>query len=129
MEDELIRNVKNDKFAKFIGIQLLEVREGYAVAELTLNDDHLNGVDRVHGGVIFTLADYSFAAACNSGGHTTTGINVSITYYKTPNGKKIRAVAKEISSQNRICGYQVDILDEDGSLIAVFNGLGYRKVK
>jgi acyl-CoA thioesterase len=129
MEDELIRNVRNDIFARYVGIQLLEVHEGYAVAELTLNENHLNGVNRVHGGVIFTLADYAFAAACNSVGHTTTGINVSITYFKTPAGNKIKAVAKELSSQNRICGYQVEVLDEDGSLIASFNGLGYRKLK
>jgi acyl-CoA thioesterase len=129
MEDELIRNVKNDKFAKYIGIQLLEVHEGYAVTELTLNENHLNGVNRIQGGVIFTLADYAFAAASNSGGCTTVGINVNITYYKTPIGKTIKAVAKEISSLNRICGYKIDIFDEDGSLIACFNGLGYRKLK
>jgi acyl-CoA thioesterase len=128
MEEELIRNVKNDRFAKHMGIKLVEVHEGYAVTELTLNENHLNGVNRVHGGVIFTLADYAFAAACNSVGYTTTGINVSITYFKTPVGNTIRAVATEVSSQNRICGYRVDVLDEDGSLIASFNGLGYRKL-
>lgn len=128
MEDELIRNVKNDKFAKYVGIKLLEVHEGYAVTELILNENHLNGANRIQGGVIFTLADYAFAAASNSSGYSTVGINVSITYYKTPVGKSIRAVAKEISALNRISGFQVDILDEDGSLIACFNGLGYRKL-
>jgi acyl-CoA thioesterase len=106
---------------------LLEVREGYAVTELTIDEKHLNGIDRVQGGVIFTLADYAFAAACNSGGLTTVGINVNITYFKSPKGKTIRAEAKEISDGKKICGYQVDVLDEDGSLIASFSGLGYRR--
>jgi acyl-CoA thioesterase len=128
MKDELIRNVKNDRFAKYIGIDLLEVSEGFAVTEMILNENHLNGVNLIQGGVIFTLADYAFAAASNSAGFATIGINVNITYYKTPAGKKLRAVAKEISSQNRICGYKVDVLDEDGSLVACFNGLGYRKI-
>ena len=129
MEDKRIKNVKNDKFAKFVGIQLVEVSEGYAVTELTLNESHLNGVNMIQGGVIFTLADYAFGAASNSCGFATVGINVNISYYKTPIGKTIRAVAKEISAQNRICGYNIEVLDEDGSLIASVNGLGYRKQK
>jgi acyl-CoA thioesterase len=128
MKDELIRNVRNDRFAKLIGIQLVEVREGYAVTELTLNENHMNGLNNVQGGAIFTLGDYAFAAASNSDGITTVGINVNITYFKPPVGKIIRAIAQEINAQTRISGYKVDILDEDGSLIACFNGLGYRKL-
>jgi len=119
--------IHNDRFAKYIGIRLVEVGKGYAVTELTLNENHLNGLDRIQGGVIFTLADYAFGAASNSHGITTVGINVNISYYKSPTGKVIRAEAREISSQNKICGYQVNVLDEDGSLIANVNGLGYSK--
>jgi acyl-CoA thioesterase len=119
--------IHNDRFAKYIGIRLVEVGKGYAVTELTLNENHLNGLDRIQGGVIFTLADYAFGAASNSHGITTVGINVNISYYKSPTGKVIRAEAREISSQNKICGYQVSVLDEDGSLIANVNGLGYSK--
>jgi len=126
MKDELIDKIRNDKFAKYIGIQLLEVRKGYALTELILNENHLNGVNRIQGGVIFTLADYAFAAASNSGGFTTVGINVNITYFNSPKGKIIKAEAKEISSKNKISGYQVDVMDEDGTLVACFTGLGYK---
>jgi len=119
--------IKNDRFAKYVGIRLVEVGKGFAVTELTLNENHLNGLDRIQGGVIFTLADYAFGAASNSHGFTTVGINVNISYYKSPTGKVIRAEAREISAQNKICGYQVNVLDEDGSLIANVNGLGYSK--
>lgn len=128
MEDHLIKNVKNDQFAKFVGIRLIEVSDGYAIAELFLNESHMNGVNRVQGGVIFTLADYAFAAASNSGGCTTVGLNVNISYYKAPVGKLIRAIAKEINVQNKISAYNVEVVDEDGSLVASFNGLGYRKI-
>ena len=127
MDENLIRNVKNDRFAKLIGIELVDVREGYALTKLKLNENHLNGVDMVQGGVIFTLADYAFAAASNSGICSTVGLNVNITYFKSPSGKTIQAEAREISVQNRISGYKVDVLDEDGTLIASFSGLGYRK--
>jgi acyl-CoA thioesterase len=127
MNEITIKNVQNDRFAKHVGIQLVEVGDGYAVTELSLQDIHLNGVDRVQVGVIFTLADFAFGAASNSQGFATVGLNVSISYFKSPTGRVIRAVAKEISAQNKICGYQVSVLDEDGSLLASFNGLGYRK--
>jgi acyl-CoA thioesterase len=127
MDEKLIRNVKDYRFARLLGIELTEVREGYALTRLDLNENHLNGVGKVQGGVIFTLADYAFAAASNSSGCTTVGLNVNITYFKSPSGKSIRAEAREISVQNRISGYRVDVLDDDGSLIASFSGLGYRK--
>ncbi len=128
MKEDLIKKVINDRFARLLGIELKEVREGYAVAELSLNENHLNGLGNVQGGVIFTLGDYAFAAASNSEGITTVALNVNITYFKSPEGKKISAVAEEISVRKRISGYKIDILDEDGSLIASFNGLGFRKI-
>lgn len=129
MEKEITKHVRNDRFAKHVGIRLLDISNGYALAELTLNETHLNGLDRVQGGVIFTLADYAFGAASNSQGFPTVGINVNISYYKTPVGKVIRAEAREISAQNKVCGYQINVTDEDGTLIATVNGLGYRKTK
>jgi len=128
MKEDLIRKVSNDRFARLLGIELKEVREGYAVAELALNENHLNGLGNVQGGVIFTLGDYAFAAASNSEGITTVALNVNITYFKAPEGNRISAVAEEISVRKRISGYKIDIRDEDGSLIASFNGLGFRKI-
>lgn len=127
MKAESINNVRNDQFAKHLGIEILKAGDGYAVTELVLNVNHLNGVGRVQGGVIFTLADYAFAVAANSDGCPTVGMNANITYFKAPTGKKIRAEAKEITKQKRISGYQVTVFDEDGSLVASFSGLGYRK--
>jgi acyl-CoA thioesterase len=129
MEDELISNVKNDRFAEYTGVKVIEVSEGYAVTEITINQNHLNGVGIIQGGVIFTLADFAFALASNSHGITTVGVNVNITYLKSPKGKAIRAVAQEVDSRKRISFYKVDVIDEDGSLIAFFTGLGYKKVQ
>ena len=128
MKDDLVTRIKDDKFAKYVGIKILEVREGYAEAELNINENHLNGVNRVQGGVIFTLADFAFAAASNSTGFATVALNVSISFFNAPTGKKIKAVAREFIAQNRIAGCKVDIIDEDGTLVACFNGLGYRKI-
>ncbi|ACD91272.1 thioesterase superfamily protein [Chlorobium limicola DSM 245] len=127
MNDEYIKNVKNDRFAQLLGIEIVEAYPGYALVELAIGEKHKNGIDIVQGGVIFTLADYAFAVACNADGSTTVGINASISYFNAPQGAYIRAEAKEESKQKKICGYKVAIKDEDGTLIASFSGLGYRK--
>ena len=128
MSNDLIDKVKSDRFAAYIGIKLIEARPGFAAAELELQEKHLNGVNIAHGGVLFTLADFAFAVASNSGGFATVAINVNISYYQSPRGKLLKAEASEIITRKRICGYNVDVFDEDGSLIARFTGLGYRKV-
>ena len=124
---KMIRNIKNDRFARLVGIRLVEAAPGRAVAELELSEHHLNGVDRIQGGVIFTLADYAFAAASNAEGFPTVGVNVNISFFKAPKGPVIRALAREIQAGKRICGYQVDVLDADDSMVASFAGMGYRK--
>lgn len=127
LEQAVIKFFEKDRFAHYVGIELIKVDRGYAVTRLELSDRHFNGLDVVQGGAIYTLADFAFAAAINSEGNATVGINSSITYFKAPKGKVITAEAKQISSDKKICGCDVDVLDEDGSLIAKFNGTGYRK--
>jgi acyl-CoA thioesterase len=127
MDIEMIKAIENDRFASYVGIKLTMVEEGYAKAEMEIMDKHLNGVNIVQGGAIFTLADYAFAAASNSKGFITLGINANISYFKSPKGNLLRAEAKEISSSNRLCAYNVDVFDENDELIARFNATGYIK--
>lgn len=122
---DLIENIRNDLFAKYIGVELIQVEEGYAKAEMEIKQIHLNGVGMVQGGAIFTLADYAFAAASNSKGTVTVGINNNISYIKSPKGKKLIATAKEVSYGRKICTYTVDVTDENGELIAQMNAMGY----
>ena len=126
MED-IQKNLKNDRFAQLLGIEIVDASPGYALVEMKIEDKHKNGINIVQGGAIFTLADYAFAIASNADGSTTVGINASISYFKAPAGTYIRAEAREESKSKKISGYKVEIKDEDGTLIASFSGLGYRK--
>ena len=65
---EIKEFINRDQFAKHSGIELLSVALGQAIARMTVHPWHLNGVGTVQGGAIFTLADFAFAAACNSHG-------------------------------------------------------------
>ncbi len=118
---------KRDKFARYNGIELLEVAKGSAKAQMKINENHLNGIGTVHGGAIFTLADFAFAVAANSHGNVTVAINVNISFMKAAYSGTLIAEAREISLNPRISTYTIDIYDSDGELIAIFQGMAYRK--
>jgi acyl-CoA thioesterase len=128
MMNDPLGNVAKDRFAKLLGIEILEAADGHSLVELKIEEKHLNGEGTVQGGAIFTLADYAFAVASNTAGTVTVSIDAHIAYYKAPAGKMIRAEANAESVRNRICGYKVLVTDEEGSLVASFSGMGYRKI-
>jgi len=127
MKNDLMRYFEKDRFAALVGIKLVEVEPGYAKAILEITDQHLNAVNIVQGGVIFTLADFTFAAAANSYGQVSLGINANISYFQPPKGKMLMAEAIEISANTKIASYSVDICGEDKELVARFTGMAYRK--
>ena len=127
MSNDIMSYFEKDRFAAFVGIKLVEVKPGYAKANMEITDKHLNAVNIVQGGVIFTLADFAFEAASNSYGQVSLGINANISYFQPPKGKILIAEAKEISASKKIASYNVDIFNEDKEIIARFTGMVYRK--
>jgi acyl-CoA thioesterase len=126
MED-IKRCLKNDRFAERTNVELLTVSPGHATAKMVLHPHHLNGLGSVQGGAIFTLADYAFAAAANSHGTVAVAINVSITFMKAGTTGTLWAEAREVSKNFKLGSYTVEVKDDQGELIAVFQGLAYRK--
>jgi acyl-CoA thioesterase len=120
--------VDKDKFAETVGVRLIEVSAGYAKAEMTVEDRHLNGLDMAHGGAIFTVADLAFAAACNSHGIDAVAVSVSISYLKAAAaGERLTAEAKEISVSRKLGTYQMTVYNESGAPIASMQGVAFRK--
>jgi len=119
--------IKNDKFAEYVGIELVEVAKGKAKAKMEIKNHHLNAVKTVHGGAVFALADLVFAVASNSHGTIAMGINVSISYLKAVKEGVIFAEAKEVSINSKLATYNVNVTDGSGDLVAVFQGMVYRK--
>jgi len=123
----LHRYFKNDRFAERANIELVSVSPGYARAKMTLHPHHLNGYGTVQGGAIFTLADLAFAAASNSHGTVAVAINVSITSMRAGQTGTLWAEAKEISRNFKLGSYTVEVKDDAGEMVALFQGLVYRK--
>ena len=117
----------NDRFIHHVGIELVDLGPGAATARLAIRPQHLNGLDIVQGGAIFTLADFAFAVAANSHGNVAVGLNCGITYIKAVRGGVLTARAREVSKNQKVATYTVDITDEQHEAVAVFQGLAYRK--
>ena len=116
-----------DRFAKLLGIELLEVSEGRAASKMEIRDEHLNGVDIAQGGAIFTLADFTLAAAANSHGTVAVVLNASISFIRAAQKGLLFAEAIESSKNNKTATYNVNVTNAQGELIAEYHGMAYRK--
>ena len=121
--------LNDDKFALHAGIELLEVKSGTAKVRMEVKPFHINGVGLVHGGALFTLADFAFAAAANSHEEVAVAINASISYLKGVKAGTLYAEAEEISNSRKISVYSIRVTDDAGQLIAMFQGMAYKKAQ
>ncbi|HYG34701.1 MAG TPA: PaaI family thioesterase [Clostridia bacterium] len=125
--ETLLRFFEKDQFAKHCNIELVAVSPGYARAKMPLHPYHWNGIGTVQGGAIFTLADYTFAAASNAYGNVAVAINVNISFMKAAVTGTLWAEAKENSKNHKLGNYTVEVKDDQGNLVALFQGMVYRK--
>ena len=109
-----------------LGIEVVEVTAGHAVARVRIEERHLNFNGVGHGGLTFTLADTAFGYACNSHGIMAGGIDVHMIYSRGVKlGDVLTATATEISRTARLGHYRVDVTTADGSLVAAMTGTAY----
>jgi len=119
--------IENDRFAKLLGIELIEAAPGHAVTQMEITNEHLNAVNIAQGGALFTLADLALAAASNAHGPVAVSIQSEIKYFKPAGKGLLRAEASEISCSSKLATYSVEIRNNDRELLAVFSGTVFRK--
>ena len=115
-----------DRFATENGIVLEELTEEYSVTSVVLNASHRNATGGIMGGVIFTLADFAFAALSNNIHMPTVAQQVSINYLGAPKGEKLIAKAICRKSGRSSIIINVDVTDDTGRDIAQFIGTGFK---
>jgi acyl-CoA thioesterase len=118
---------ENDHFAATCGIRLVELRPGFAKMVMAIDDRHSNRVGTVHGGAIFALADSASGAASKTGGKATVSVNTTISFVKAAKSGAIYAEATEIARSRRLSTCTVQVTNEAGELVAVFQGTAYIK--
>ncbi len=119
---------KRDRYALRSEIELAEVGDGTARTRMRIGEGHLNGVNTAQGGAIFTLADLAFAAACNSHGTVAVAVNVNISFLKPAfAGDTLTASAREVSCSRRLSNVTVEVTNQKGELVSLFQGMAFRK--
>ena len=116
-----------DKFAKNNGAVIEEFSDGYARCSIELNENHLNAVGGVQGGVHYMLSDFTFAVATNWKECKTVSLHSDIAYLGMVKGKKIIAEAHLVKDGRSTCYYRVDVKDDLGNMVAVTNITGFHK--
>jgi len=125
--DTMKKFVDKDQFAKHLGVEILEYSPGKAKARMKLQQHHLNSAGTVHGGAIFSLADAVFSVASNSHGTLAMAINVSISFFKAVKTGTLVAEGQEVSFNPKLATYLIDVKDDAGNAVALFQGTVYRK--
>ncbi|MEO9485786.1 MAG: hotdog fold thioesterase [Ekhidna sp.] len=116
-----------DTFSRWLGVEVLEVKEGFAQIKMTVRNEMLNGHLVAHGGISFSLADSAFAFASNSHGQKAVSIETSINHIKPIfEGDELIATAEK-ENISRSLGQYIVRVTRNNELVGLFKGVVFRK--
>lgn len=122
--------MQEDAFSRWLGVTVLEVKEGYSRIRMTIRDEMVNGFGIAHGGIAFSLADSAFAFACNNRNNLSVALDVTITFTKAVKiGDTLTAEAKEVHNGRSTGVYLITITNQAGEQVALFKGTCFRTGK
>jgi len=122
--------MENDFFSQWMGVEVIEVKEGYSKIKMTIRKEMVNGFGIVHGGLPFSLADSAFAFACNNRNNLSVALDVTITFMKAVNvGDVLTAEAKEIHNGKSTGVYLIQVTNQRNEQVALFKGTCFRTGK
>ena len=122
--------MKHDLFSQWLGIEVLEIKEGYSKIKMNVRPEMINGFGIVHGGVAFSFADSAFAFACNNRNVLSVALDTSINFLKPVHvGDELIAEALEIQNGRSTGLSQIRIFTQQQHEVAVFNGNWFRTYK
>jgi acyl-CoA thioesterase len=120
----------HDAFSRWLGIKVVEVKEGYSRIKMQIRQEMVNGFGIVHGGIAFSLADSAFAFACNNRNNISVALDVTISFTKAVNvNDELTAEAKEIHNGRSTGVYLITIINQNQEQVAFFKGTCFRTGK
>ena len=120
----------NDAFSQWLGIEVVEVKDGYCELKMTVRKEMVNGFQIAHGGIAYSLADSALAFASNSHGRKSLSVETSISHTESvKEGDVLTANTEELSLSDKIGVYHITITNQDNQEVAYFKGTVYRTTK
>jgi acyl-CoA thioesterase len=131
IHEEVVNHMmENDFFSQWLGVEVIDVKEGYSKIKMTIRKEMVNGFGIVHGGLPFSLADSAFAFACNNRNNLSVALDVTITFTKAVNvGDVLTAEAKEIHNGRSTGVYLITVANQKNEQVALFKGTCFRTGK
>jgi acyl-CoA thioesterase len=124
---DLRARILDDPWARALGIEVLDLRRGYCRVRLALAPHMVNFQGYPHGGVIFSLADVAFGAACNSHGEPAVALSVTIGFIAAVGPDAVLVAEGRVRRQGRRAGfYDVTVSTADGMLVAHVECVAHR---
>ncbi|MCF8262611.1 MAG: hotdog fold thioesterase [Melioribacteraceae bacterium] len=122
--------LENDRFTKWLGIEILEIKPGYSKLKMKIRNEMMNGFGTCHGGVTFSLADSALAFASNNYGRISVALETGIAFpAPVYENDELFAEAIEESKGNSVGIYSVIVKNGAGTKVGVFRGTVYRTKK
>ena len=122
--------MKDDLFSQWLGIEVLDVKEGYSKIKMSVRKEMINGFGIVHGGIAFSLADSAFAFACNNRNNLSVALDTAINFTKPVHvGDELTAEAIEIHNGKSTGLYHISISNQKTHVVAFFKGTCFRTGK
>ncbi len=118
--------LKDDGFRKYLDVEIVEIKDGFASVRGKVRDEFLNFHKTAHGSYIISLADIAFAIAANSDGIKRFALSIKIDFIKPAyKGDELVAEARVIHKGKRISFYELSV-KKNGDKIARGCAIAYR---
>ena len=123
MDEEKVKEYfSHDRFVEWIGAEIIELNERQAVVETVVKPQHQNANGCAQGGMLYTVADYTFAlhanylhpASVTQGGHAQYLRPVKV-------GETLRFTARETVRVGRNSVSEVVATNAQQEVVCVFN--------
>lgn len=122
--------MKSDLFSQWLGIAILYINEGYCKTKMIVRKEMVNGLGIAHGGIAFSLADSTFAFACNNRNNLSVALDTSINFLKPVLVNDVlTAESKEIHNGQSTGLYQITITNQHNHIVGLFKGTCFRTNK
>ena len=122
--------MQHDLFSQWLGIEVIDVKEGYSKIKMTVRKEMINGFGIVHGGIAFSLSDSAFAFACNNRNNLSVALDTSINFTKPVDvGDVLTAEAKELHNGKSTGLYHITVTNQRDHIVALFKGTCFRTNK
>ena len=119
-----------DAFSQWLGIEIIEIKDGYCELKMTVRKEMLNGFHITHGGISYSLSDTALAFASNTHGKKCISVETSISHTEyVQEGDILIATTKELSLTEKTGLYLITITNQNKKDIAYFKGTVYRTSK